>query len=119
MVAAAVLPRLVGAAKAKELIFTARKFEAAEALEIGFVNSLHEPEALMPAAMEMAHTIARMSVAAVRETKRVIDEATLSETANAMEDAANRVLRGSPEQVARFSTATERVTGRTQSASAS
>ena len=119
VVAAAVLPRLVGAAKAKELIFTARKFEAAEALEIGFVNSLHEPEALMPAAMEMAHTIARMSVAAVRETKRVIDEATLSETANAMEDAANRDLRGSPEQVARFSTATERVTGRTQSASAS
>jgi hypothetical protein len=48
----------------------------------------------------------------VRESKRVIDAATLSDEATRLEDAANRTLRGSPEQVERFRSATRRVTGR-------
>jgi enoyl-CoA hydratase/carnithine racemase len=112
VVAAATLPRLVGAAKAKELIFTARKFDAAEALSIGLVNSVHEPSELLPAAMEMAATIAAHSAEAVRISKAVIDAATLSETAAQMEADANRRLRGSSEQTARFREATTRVTGR-------
>lgn len=112
VVAAATLPRLVGAAKAKELIFTARKFDAAEALTIGLVNSVHEPAQLLPAALEMAHTIAGMSAEAVRISKQVIDAATLSDEASTMEADANRVLRGSSEQAARFRQATTRVTGR-------
>jgi hypothetical protein len=56
-----------------------------------------------------------MSASAVRETKRAIDAATLSDEADAIENEANRNLRGSPEQVARFSTATQRVTGRSAS----
>ncbi len=112
VVAAATLPRLVGAAKAKELIFTARKFDAAEALAIGLVNSVHEQSELLPAAMDMARTIAGMSAEAVRISKQVIDAATLSDDASAMEADANRVLRGSSEQTARFREATTRVTGR-------
>ena len=112
VVAAASLPRLVGAARAKELIFTARKFSAQEAFDYGLVTSLHEPVDLMPAAWTMAETIAAMSRGAVQEAKRVIDAATLSDDARRMEDAANRQLRGSPEQVARFRDATKKVTGR-------
>lgn len=112
VVAAASLPRLVGAARAKELIFTARKFGAREAFDYGLVTSLHEAAELMPAAWAMGETIAGMSRSAVQEAKRVIDTATLSDEARRMEDDANRRLRGSPEQVARFRDATKRVTGR-------
>jgi enoyl-CoA hydratase/carnithine racemase len=112
VVAAATLPRLVGAARAKELIFTARKFTAQEAFDYGLVAALHPLERLLPAAWEMAETIASHSRGAVRDAKRVIDAATLSEQATEMENAANRQLRGSEEQVARFRDATRRVTGR-------
>jgi enoyl-CoA hydratase/carnithine racemase len=112
VVGAATLPRLVGAARAKEWIFTAHKFDARAAHDAGLVNTLYKPEALLPAAMEMAQTIAGHSKDAVRESKRVIDAATLSEDAQAMENEANRRLRGSPEQTERFRDATRRVTGR-------
>ncbi len=112
VVAAATLPRLVGAARAKELIFTARKFDAREAFAYGLVSSLHEPAELLEAAWAVAGTIAAMSPGAVRAAKQVIDAATLSADAIRMENEANRELRGSPEQSARFRDATRRVTGR-------
>lgn len=112
VVAAATLPRLVGASKAKEWIFTARKFEAQEALDAGLVSSLHAPEELLPAALEMAEVIAGHSASSVRESKRVIDLATLSDEAASVEVAVNRELRGSPEQTERFRDATKKVTGR-------
>lgn len=112
VVAASTLPRLVGAARAKELIFTARKFDAAEAFAYGLVTSVHSPSELMPAALEMATTIAGHSASAIQEAKRVIDTATLDAEADAMENEINKRLRGSPEQVQRFRDATQRVTGR-------
>ena len=112
VVAASTLPRLVGAAKAKEIIFTARRLDAAEALAIGLVNAVYPQSELLPATLAMAETIARQSVAAVRASKRVIDAATLSDAARALEAEANRTLRGSPEQTERFRDATRRVTGR-------
>jgi enoyl-CoA hydratase/carnithine racemase len=112
VVGAATLPRLVGAARAKDLIFTARRIDAAEAFAYGLVTAVHPPEELLPAAIEMARTIASHSSTAIRAAKRVIDAATLSAAALALETEANRELRGSPEQVTRFRAATERVTGR-------
>lgn len=112
VVAAATLPRLVGAARAKELIFTARPFDAQEAFDYGLVNAIHPGDELLPAAWKMGEAIAAHSREAVREAKRVIDAATLSDEARAMEDEANRRLRGSTEQTARFRDATRRVTGR-------
>jgi enoyl-CoA hydratase len=37
------LPRIAGARKAKELLFTGRRFDAAEAREIGLVNHVYAP----------------------------------------------------------------------------
>jgi enoyl-CoA hydratase/carnithine racemase len=112
VVCAAALPRLVGAAKAKELIFTTRRFDAAEALTWGMVNAVHSQSELLPAALAMAELIAANSVPAVRAAKRVIDAATLVDAARELEAEVNRTLRGSPEQTARFRAATARVTGR-------
>ena len=112
VVAAATLPRLVGAARAKELIFTARRLDAAEALAAGLVNHVYPRAELLPAALAMAETIAGNSVAAVRASKRVIDAATLSDAARELEAAINRELRRGADHGERFRAATARVTGR-------
>ncbi|MBM3140129.1 MAG: enoyl-CoA hydratase/isomerase family protein [Chloroflexi bacterium] len=112
VVAAATLPRLVGSSKAKELIFTARRFTAAEALAWGLVSAVYPQPELLAAALALAQEIAGHSVAAVRGSKRVIDAATLSSAALELEAETNRALRGSPEQSERFRSATRRVTGR-------
>ena len=109
---AATLPRLVGVSKAKEWIFTARKFDATEALTAGLLSAVYPQEELLSAAVEMATTIAGHSAPAVRESKRVMDLATASAAAKSEENAANQVLRGSPEQTERFRSATNKVTGR-------
>jgi len=68
------LPRLVGPAKAKELIFTARKLNAAEALQIGLVNQVVPRDHLLATAREMAGRIAENGPLAVRAAKRAINE---------------------------------------------
>ena len=41
------LPRLIGAARAKQMIFTGERLDAARALEMGVINEACAPEALM------------------------------------------------------------------------
>lgn len=57
------LPRVVGLSRAKELVMTARKLEAEEALRLGIVHAIHEPSALP----EQARAFARRFVDAPRE----------------------------------------------------
>ncbi len=52
------LPRVVGISRAMEWVSTGRVFPASEAHEAGLVRSLHAPEALLPAARELAREIA-------------------------------------------------------------
>jgi enoyl-CoA hydratase/carnithine racemase len=52
------LPRLVGISTAAEWCYSGRVFPAAEALERGLVRSVHAPEELLPAAIELAREIA-------------------------------------------------------------
>lgn len=66
------LPRLVGRGVASELIFTGRRVKAEEALRIGLVNAVHEPNELMDKARELAASIAANSPVAVRLSKRLI-----------------------------------------------
>jgi enoyl-CoA hydratase len=55
------LPRVIGALKAKELLFTGRTIEADEAENIGLVNMVVEGEKLMGKAEEIAGQIAKKS----------------------------------------------------------
>ncbi len=67
------LARLVGVAKAKELIFTGEMIDAQEALRIGLVNAVVAPEALMEQATNLAKKIMEVSPTAVRIAKTVIN----------------------------------------------
>jgi 2-(1,2-epoxy-1,2-dihydrophenyl)acetyl-CoA isomerase len=52
------LPRLVGVHRAKELMFSARKIDAAEALRLGIINSVFPREALEGETLKMACSLA-------------------------------------------------------------
>ncbi len=66
------LPRLIGYGKAAELIFTARPFDAHEALEMGAVNYVFPPHRLIPEAKKMAKQIASMPPTAVQKSKEIL-----------------------------------------------
>ncbi|MGM0453582.1 MAG: enoyl-CoA hydratase-related protein [Thermodesulfobacteriota bacterium] len=67
------LPRLVGRGKAKELIFTGRRVDAREALDIDMVNRICEPELLMDEARKMAAMICETGPIAIGQAKYAID----------------------------------------------
>jgi len=66
------LPRLIGYGKAAELIFTARPFDAREALEIGVVNYVFPHHRLMHEAKKIAKQIASMPPTAVQKSKEIL-----------------------------------------------
>jgi enoyl-CoA hydratase/carnithine racemase len=66
------LPRLIGAARAHELLLTARDVESAEALHIGLVARVVPDDALLGSAMELATTICSYSPFGVVMTKEVM-----------------------------------------------
>ena len=103
------LPRIVGEAKAKELLFTCDEVVADEAVRIGLLNQVVPSSEVVEAALAMAERIAANSPRAVRVLKETIDLALPIEQALAHEEAATRQLRGSPDQAARFRKAAARV----------
>jgi enoyl-CoA hydratase/carnithine racemase len=67
------LPRLVGAAKAKELVFTVARIDADEALRIGLVNRVVEDAELEDQVTALARMIATQPPLAFEGAKRAID----------------------------------------------
>ncbi|MBV9324069.1 MAG: enoyl-CoA hydratase/isomerase family protein [Chloroflexi bacterium] len=67
------LPRMIGRNRAKELIFTARRIDASEALHLGLVNHVVPRGELVPRATALAREIMRNSPFAVRQAKWAID----------------------------------------------
>ena len=67
------LPRLVGKGIAKELIFTGRRVGAEEALRIGLVNKICEPQNLLDEARAMAAMICETGPIAIEQAKYAIN----------------------------------------------
>jgi enoyl-CoA hydratase len=68
------LPRLIGTGNALWLLMTAEMIDAAEALRIGLVQKVFEPEVLIDSAMEMAKLIMSKGPKAVKKMKKVVRE---------------------------------------------
>lgn len=89
------LPRTVGLSNAARLIFTGDWVDAAEALRLGLVSEVVEPEGLMPAARELAARIARMPLVSLAHAKRALYQGLGSDFASSLEHASysRKILR--------------------------
>lgn len=66
------LPKVIGLHRANEMMLTGRIYSAQEALEIGLVHRLVEPEELIPAAVALGQEIAGNADVTLRQIKRLI-----------------------------------------------
>ena len=89
------LPRVVGLARAKELILTGRVLDADEAARIGLVHEVVPAGEAVNRATEIGEEIAARGPIAVREAKRLLDDAldrTLQDGLDAELEASLRVF---------------------------
>jgi enoyl-CoA hydratase len=66
------LPRLIGAAHAWDVLLTGREVDAAEAARIGMVSRVLADDALLDAALEVAEQLCRWSPHGIAMTKKVL-----------------------------------------------
>jgi len=67
------LPRLIGASRAKEMLFSGDPIGAQEAFRIGLVNKIFPKGKVLDEAMNMARAWARKPAYAIRTIKRLVD----------------------------------------------
>ena len=67
------LPRLIGANRAKEMILTGNMLSATEAKEMGLVNKVTAPEALMDEVIKTASAMASKGRVPLRAAKQVVN----------------------------------------------
>jgi enoyl-CoA hydratase len=66
------LPRLIGAANAHDILLTGRRIDAAEALRVGLVSRVVPDEAILDAALEIAAGMCEFSPYGIQMTKQVL-----------------------------------------------
>ncbi len=82
-----IVPRLVGAGRALDLLWTSRKIDAAEAARVGLVEYLVDDDVVGAAARYVEELAATVSPAALADTKRMVYEHFGQGFASALEDA--------------------------------
>ena len=87
------LTRLVGTARARELMFTADKVDAARCERIGLVNRVVPDEQLQTEAFALAKSLAEGPTLALRYMKDNLDEALAFDFATARDHEAERLIR--------------------------
>ncbi|MHC4818254.1 MAG: enoyl-CoA hydratase/isomerase family protein [Planctomycetota bacterium] len=80
-----VLPRIVGADRARELLMTGRTVPADEALTLGLVHRLVEPDALSATVAELAAKLAAFSPLAIEAVKAALRDAPRASLGAALE----------------------------------
>lgn len=78
------LPRLIGLALARELMFTSRPLSSAEALKVGLVTRVVPDSDLNDAALHLAKQISATSPRSVRAIKQLINEGARTAFADGM-----------------------------------
>jgi methylglutaconyl-CoA hydratase len=73
------LVRQVGEKHARDLLLTGRIFSADEALRLGLVNEIVDPERLLPRAYELARQLIENSPASLRATKELLAQSVNTE----------------------------------------
>jgi 2-(1,2-epoxy-1,2-dihydrophenyl)acetyl-CoA isomerase len=79
------LPRLIGLSRAKELMFSGEAVEARQALELGLVSKVVEPELLMEEAMALAQKLAGGPTRALGMIKKMLNRSFESDLETALE----------------------------------
>jgi enoyl-CoA hydratase/carnithine racemase len=79
------LPRLIGPARAKDLVFTGRHVDAAEALAIGLVDEVAPDAEVYAAARRLAARYAEGPAVALRAAKEAIDAGLETDLATGLE----------------------------------
>jgi len=69
-----VLPRLAGIRKAKEWILFGKPFSAEEALSLGVLNGIFDPEVLFPEVKNLARELSKGPWTAIRLAKKILDK---------------------------------------------
>lgn len=87
------LTRLVGTARARELMFFSEKIDAARCEAIGLVNRVVPDERLREEAFAMARDLAAGPAVALRHMKSNLDEALALDFATALDHEAERLVR--------------------------
>jgi enoyl-CoA hydratase/carnithine racemase len=87
------LTRLVGTSRARELMFTAEKVDAARCETIGLVNRVVPDDKLQEEAFALAKSLAEGPTLALRYMKDNLDEALLFDFATARDHEAERLVR--------------------------
>jgi enoyl-CoA hydratase/carnithine racemase len=100
------LPKIVGAGVARELMLTGRIIDAGEAHRIGLVHQVVAPDALMDAALDVARSIRANDAFGVWQTKIGLNAALDAPSLRHAKEIENRTqilatLTGAPERAAR------------------
>lgn len=85
------LPRLIGEGMARQLLYTGENIKAAEALRIGLVNQVVEPEELMDTVKAIANKIIKNGNLAVRYCKLAVTQGMQTDIDRSMTIEANLI----------------------------